>query len=105
AIEFRVTGRELQHDDGETQEREVVADVQPSNVTLSELLTRPRSAALGEGSKAEQASAIMREQLVDGEWHPSSEVRDVLYTQGLNHNQIVHDARRLANVNGRKQMG
>ena len=60
----RVTGRELQHDDGETQEREVVADVQPSNVTLSELLTRPRSAALGEGSKAEQAAAIMRAQLV-----------------------------------------
>lgn len=103
ALEFRVVGREHLHDDGECQEREVVVDVQPSDVTLSRLLARPQGEA--SSSKTEQAVEIIRANLADGEWHPATPIRDELQDAGLNSGSVVTAAKRQLGVEDRKRSG
>jgi AAA domain len=106
ALEFRVVGRDLLHDDGEWQEREVVVDVQPCDVTLSQLVARSRSAAADDtASKAEAAADLIRERLRDGEWHPCAPIREGLDALDLNSNSVVDRAKQIAGVEGRKAHG
>jgi hypothetical protein len=105
AIEFRIVGRDYLHDDGRTQEREVVVDVRPSGITLADL--RP-GAVMGtrEPTKVERAAEIVAAELADGEWHEAQPIRDRLRAQGLNHNAVVDDAkRRVGGVKARQRPG
>jgi AAA domain len=104
ALEFRVAGRDYLHDDGEVQEREVVEDVNPCDVTLSQLTARSRSGT-DDVSKAEQASEILRDRLADGEWHPVAPIREALDALDLESNSVVYRARQLADVETRKAPG
>ena len=105
ALEFRVVGRDHLHDDGQLQEREVVVDVQPSDVTLSQLTARPRSGADETGSKTDQAADIIGERLEDGEWHSSDPIVALLADRELGSSSVIHRAKQRLGVESRKAPG
>jgi hypothetical protein len=105
AIEFKVAERDHLHADGDIQGREVVYDVQPSDMTLSELLAKQRHAAAEGASKVDQAGEIIKGALSNHEWHSCPPVREKLEAAGLNHNQIVARAKKRAGVESRKKPG
>lgn len=105
ALEFRVIGRDHLHDDGTLQEREVVVDVQPSDVTLQQLTGRSRSGADDHGSKTAHAADIISEQLADGEWHPSEPIAAVLAEHELGSGSVIHGAKQRLGVESRKAPG
>ena len=92
ALEFRIVGRTYRYDDGETQEREVVDQVAPSNVTRRDL-----AKAAGD-SKVAHAAALMRAALADGEWHPSKSIYALLEAVELSAAGTVAAAKTLAGV-------
>jgi hypothetical protein len=105
SLEFRVVGRDHLHDDGRTTEREVVVDVQPSEVTLADL--HPGK-LLGERqpTKAEQAADVLREALPTfGEWRPAAPIREQLARLGLDSGSVRNHAMGLAGVHARKRPG
>ena len=92
ALEFRIVGRAYRYDDGETQEREVVDQVAPSNVTRRDL------AKTAGDSKVAHAAALMRAALADGEWHPSKSIYALLEAVELSAAGTVAAAKKLAGV-------
>jgi hypothetical protein len=103
-LEFRVAGRDYDHDDGVTAEREVVTEVRNSGISLSDL----HPAGVGaerEPTKAERAAAIIASELADGEWHEAAPIRDRLHHQGVNNNAVVTDAKRRVGVEGKQIAG
>jgi hypothetical protein len=104
ALEFRIEGRPYLSDDGRTSEREVVADVKPSSVTMADLAP---GAVIGsrEPNKAEQVADMLRETLSDGAWHRAAPIRAELADAGLNSDSVVKAGRRLAKVRSRKRPG
>jgi hypothetical protein len=106
ALEFRIEGRDHLYGDGERQELEVVVDVLPSDMTLSQLLARPQTLGEEEAQgKAERAAEIVLQQLADCEWHPAAPIRDALQKLGLNSGSVVTNAKRLARVESRQRPG
>jgi hypothetical protein len=104
ALEFRVSEREYQHDDGRATGREVVTDVEPSSVTLADL-DPMRATTERQPSKIERAADVIRDALDDGWWHDAKPIRERLAEQGLDHNQTVTEATRRLRVAKRKQPG
>jgi hypothetical protein len=101
ALEFRITGRLFEHDDGCTAEREVVVDVSPSAITLADLA--PESViGTRQPTKAEQAAEMLRDALGDHDWHPAALVREQLAGAGLDSGSVRTSAHRLAQVENRK---
>ena len=105
ALEFRILGRQLLHDDGLIDEREVVDEVQPSDITIHRLVQARAGRDETGASKTDQAAEIIRTQLADGRWHPGAPIRDELYSRGLNSSSVVDAAKQLAGVHSRKAGG
>lgn len=102
AITFRVVGKEYRHTgDGVVGEREVVVDVEPSDVTFSRLTARGGSDE-SRSSKSEETVDILRERLSDGEWHASKPILDGLEALDLKSGSVVTRAKQLAGVESRK---
>jgi 5S rRNA maturation endonuclease (ribonuclease M5) len=104
AMEFRVVGRDFLHEDGRTDEREVVVDVQPSPITIADLAP---GKLLGERepTKAEKATDLLRGALSDGEWHLAKPIREQLARRGLDSGSVRNHAMGLAGVDARKRPG
>ena len=108
ALSFRIAERFLDWDDNEPVNLEedgigYIADVEPCHVTERQLL----GAKLNDRpmSKVEQAMALIRMALLDGEWHLAAPIREELEKAGLNHNANVGAAKRKAGVITSKQSG
>ena len=108
ALSFRIAEKFLNWDDDEPVNLEedgigYIADVEPCDITerlllRAKLSDRPMS-------KVEQAEALIRMALLDGEWHPVAPIREELAKAGLNHNANVDAAKRRAGVVTSKQPG
>lgn len=102
SLAFRVVGKDYRHTgDGVVEEREVVVDVQPSDVTFSRLTARGSSDE-SRNSKSEEAADILRERLSDGDWHASKPIRDELQARDLNSDSVVNRGKEIADVQSRK---
>ena len=100
ALAFRIGEVPYVYDDGTDGAREAVLNVEPSPVTLRDLAPgRMLGDVEREPTKIEQAAAMMRAELEDGDRHPSApiiaRIRDAL---GGASNGTLTDARRLAGV-------
>ena len=102
ALEFKVVGRAYKHDDGRLEEREVVADVGPSPISLADLAPG-RMIGERDPTKAEQAADVVRDALSDGEWHPAETVRSQLAALDLDSGSVRSQAKRLAGWEARKR--
>ena len=77
ALEFRVVGELYRHEaDDSIGEREVVSQVQASDVTLADLM--PESVAGHVPSKRGRAAELIRKRLHGGGWHESQPIIDML---------------------------
>jgi hypothetical protein len=104
ALEFRVVGRDYLHDDGRLEDREVVADLNPSAVTIADLAPGKMLGAR-EPTKAERAADVIREALRDGDWHLAEPILKQLVAAQLGSGSVITGGRRLAGVEGRKRPG
>jgi hypothetical protein len=82
ALEFPVVGRQYRHDDGHVSEREVVVDVQASDVTMADLAP-DRMVGAREPTKHEQAVDFLRDALAGGDWHRAAPIFEALQRQRI----------------------
>lgn len=104
ALQFRIDGRPYTHDDGCTEEREVVVDVTPCRVTIADLAPEKVIGAR-EPTKTQRAADIIRDHLADGTWHPAAPIITALAAHDLASDSVVKGATRTAGVEKRKQAG
>jgi hypothetical protein len=105
AVSFRVTGKPYRHDDGRATEREVVVDVEPCGVTITDLAPDRVVGTPREPTKTERATEVLREQLADGQWHLAGDVQAHLDEHGVGSASVVTEAKRNAHVEARKRPG
>jgi AAA domain-containing protein len=105
ALEFTVIGREHEHSDGHIQEREVVVNVRPSDVTLQQLMARARGAGDEPHGKSEEAASVIAEQLADHGWHSSEPIVALRRERELGSGSVVDRAKKLLGVESRKAPG
>ena len=91
ALEFRVVGKEYEHDDGYVGEREVVVDVASSEVTMADLAPEKAIGSRTPG-KTEQAADYIRDALQGGEWRPAAPIIEALKSQGVGGDSVVRNA-------------
>jgi hypothetical protein len=104
ALEFKVVERPYEHDDGHVQNREFVADVRSSNVTMADLAP-DRVAGARPPTKIEQAAEYIADALRGGEWRPARHIIETLRHQGLGSGSVVDAACQRAGVEKHKRTG
>ena len=108
ALSFRIAEKFLDWDDDEPADPfedgvPYATGIEPCHMTERQLLRAKLSDR--PMSKVEQAEALIRMALLDGEWHPVVPIREELAKAGLNHNANVDAAKRRAGVVASKQAG
>jgi hypothetical protein len=104
ALEFKVSERPYEHDDGHVQNREFVTDVQQSSVTMADLAP-DRVAGARQPNKTEQAAEFIADALRGGEWRPARHIIESLRNQGLASDSVIGEACRRAGVHKQKRTG